>query len=95
MHDLAGVRRLKQNVNAMRMLNTVDDVIKVLGGPAAVGRLTDQPTSGVCNWKRGWKGDTPHFPPKYFPTIQEALKEHGCSAAPFLFAFHGVDRKSA
>ena len=78
-------------MDAMQVLKTMDDVIAALGGPAAVGRLCDQPTSGVCNWKR----ENPHFPPKYFPTIQEALKEHGYTAAPFLFAFHGVDRKSA
>jgi hypothetical protein len=79
----------------MQILKSIDDVITILGGPAAVGRLTDQPTSGVCNWRRGWKGDTPHFPPKYFQTIQAALGERGYSAAPFLFAFHGVTRKSA
>lgn len=75
----------------MHLLKTMDDVIAALGGPAAVGRLTDQPTSGVCNWKR----DNPHFPPKYYPTIQKALGERGFTAAPFLFAFHGVRRRSA
>ena len=75
----------------MQTLRTIDDVIKVLGGPAAVGRLVDQPTSGVCNWKR----DNPHFPPKYFPTIQAALEEHGYTAAPFLFAFHKPNRRKS
>jgi hypothetical protein len=72
-------------------LSTVADVIDVLGGPTAVGRLTGNPASGVCNWRR----ERPHFPPKYYPTIQAALKDKGYYAHLHLFAFHGVRRRAA
>lgn len=68
----------------LQVLRTFDDVIAVLGGPAAVGRLTGQPTSGVCNWKRG---TTARFPPKYFKEISEALEEKGYIATDDVYGF--------
>lgn len=73
---------------------TIDDVIKALGGPTAVGRLTGNPASGVCNWKRA--GDNARFPPKYYRIITAALRArnyHG--PVDHLFGFVGELRQSA
>lgn len=69
-----------------------DDVVEALGGPTAVGRLTGQPASGVCNWKRGPRA---RFPPKYYFLIKLALEDKGYYAPLDLFGFVGDFRKSA
>jgi hypothetical protein len=69
---------------AVPLLRTFDEVIEVLGGSTAVGRMVGQPASGVCNWKRG---PTACFPPKYFPVISEALAERGYTATDDVYGF--------
>lgn len=73
-------------------LRNFDDVIKVLGGPTAVGRLTGQLASGVCNWKRPPR---PAFPPKYYLIISAALEERGYTAHARLYGFVNVRKNAA
>jgi hypothetical protein len=72
---------------------TVDDIVETLGGPTAVGRLTGQPASGVCNWKR--PGQSARIPPKYYFIIKVALEDRGYYAPLDLFGFRGDFRRSA
>jgi hypothetical protein len=76
---------------ALQPLWDFDDVIEALGGPTAVGRLTGNPASGVCNWKRSHS----RFPPKYYFLIKTALQDRGYYAPLDLFGFVGDFRKSA
>jgi len=75
----------------LQPLWTFDDVVDALGGPAAVGRITGNPASGVCNWKRGHA----RFPPKYYFVIKAALEDQGYYAPLDLFGFVGDFRRSA
>jgi hypothetical protein len=68
-----------------------DDVVAALGGPTAVGLLTGNPASAVCNWRRGRE----RFPPKYYFVIKAALQDRGYYAPLELFGFVGDFRKSA
>jgi hypothetical protein len=74
-----------------------DEVVKALGGPSAVGRLTNNPASAVCGWRRTKKGagGTARFPPKYYWLIKFALEEKGFYAPLDLFGFVGHFSKSA
>lgn len=64
------------------MLNTVDEVIEVLGGPTAVASLAGITAPGVCNWsKRG------RISQGKFMIIRDALKELDKEAAPSVFGF--------
>jgi hypothetical protein len=67
--------------HAMQPLHTFDDVVTALGGPAAVGRLTSNPTCAVCNWRK--KRD--RFPAKYFDAMRTALAERGFVAPATLW----------
>jgi hypothetical protein len=73
----------------LQTLTTFKQVVKVLGGPVAVGRITDQSCAAVCNW-RSYHG---FFPCKYYPTINDALEPLGYSAAMTLFNFHTSNEK--
>ena len=63
---------------------TAEDVIRVLGGTSAVGRLTQSNPSAVSSWKRSKRS---RIPAKYYPTIQEALESRGFCASNELFSF--------
>lgn len=64
------------------MLNSVDEVIKELGGPTAVASLAGLSTPAVSNWsKRG------RISRGSFMTISDALAAKGMEAAPSVFGF--------
>jgi hypothetical protein len=75
----------------MQLLWKIEDCIEVLGGTAAVARLTDKSMSHVSNWKR----DYGRFPPKYYRIIQMALDERGYVASDDVYGFVGHFNKSA
>lgn len=81
----------------MTPLWSFDEVVAVLGGPSAVGRLCNQPASAVCNWRRAKNGagEMPRFPPKYYWVLKAALEDKGCYAPLDLFGFVGTFAKSA
>ena len=68
-----------------------DDVVKVLGGPTSLGRLTGNPASAICNWRRTRK----RFPSKYYFLMKGALEDRGFYAPLDLWGFVGEFRKSA
>ena len=82
-HDATMTRRLKP-------LWTFKAVVDALGGPVAVGRLTDQTCAAVCNWRR-YHG---LFPSKYYFDIKAALADEGYFAPISLFTFHKADENS-
>ena len=57
----------------LRPIWTFNEVVEVLGGPVAVGRLTGQTCAAVCNWRRH-RG---LFPSKYYFCMREALADEG------------------
>jgi hypothetical protein len=60
----------------IKRLQTVEEVIAELGGPKAVGQLTERKSaSAVPMWK-----NRKRFPPKTYTILQAALKERGLSA---------------
>jgi hypothetical protein len=75
----------------MQPLWKFDDVIDALGGPTCVGKLTGNPASAVCNWRR----DRGRFPPKYYFIVKEACERRGFYPALDLFGFLGDFKKSA
>jgi hypothetical protein len=74
----------------LQPLKTFKQVVDALGGPVAVGRITDQSCAAVCNW-RSYHG---LFPCKYYPTIQDALEPLGFTASMTLFNFHNNEKQN-
>jgi hypothetical protein len=72
----------------LKPLWTFNAVLDVLGGPGEVGKLTDQTSAAVCNWRR-LRG---LFPSKYYFTMKAALADRGFYAPISLFGFHGTER---
>jgi hypothetical protein len=63
------------------MIDTVDDVIRELGGNAEVAALTGVGPSAVTNWReRG-------IAPDKFLLVRDALAALGKEASPRVFAF--------
>jgi len=68
------------------MLNSVDDVIKALGGPAAVASLAGVGTSAVSNWSARRR-----IAPDKFVIVRDALAALGKEADPSVFGFKVAD----
>jgi hypothetical protein len=67
------------------MLDSVDDVVEALGGPAKAAALCGVGASAVSNWsKRGRisKGG--------FLVVRDALADLGLEASPVVFGFKAV-----
>jgi hypothetical protein len=60
----------------LRPLWNIADAVAVLGGPTAVGRLTDRSCSEVSAWRRAGS-----FPPKYYVVLKLALERKGYYAS--------------
>jgi hypothetical protein len=75
----------------MTPLWSFNDVLDALGGPSAVGRLTGNPPSAVCGWRRARN----RFPPKYYFLMKSALEDKGYYAPLDLWGFVGEFKKSA
>lgn len=66
---------------------TFNDVVDVLGGPVAVGRLCGgQTCSCVCNWRSYNR----MFPSKYYFVMRAALADEGYFAPISLWGFYGT-----
>jgi hypothetical protein len=74
----------------LQPLWTFNAVLKALGGPVAVGRITEQSCAAVCNW-RSYHGK---IPCKYYWDIKAALADEGYFAPISLFTFHAADDKN-
>jgi hypothetical protein len=57
----------------MTVLDTFDKVLRELGGPARVGRMTRTNASCVCNWRSKRR----RFPAKFYRAMQDKLAERG------------------
>jgi hypothetical protein len=75
----------------LRPIWTFNEVIEVLGGPVAVGRLTGQTCAAVCNWRRH-RG---LFPSKYYFCMREALADEGYFAPISLWGFYGTSETTS
>ncbi len=60
-------------------INSAPEVIAVLGGPTAVGKLFDVRPNAVSQWK------TRGFPPETYVALMAALAEKGFSAPASLW----------
>ena len=65
----------------MRTLNSVADVVDVLGGRAAVARMTDRTTQAVTNWKAAQR-----FPSWTFLLLRQELASRGYAAPASLWS---------
>jgi len=74
-----------------KRLNTFDDVVATLGGPRAVGRMTDQNSAAVCNWRRRRQ----KFPTKYFFLMKRELEARDAEAPLDLWGFVGTGEVNA
>lgn len=71
-----------------KVLTTVDDVIKELGGNKVVAELTGRKwDSAISNWK-----DRKAFPPNTYAIINSELAKRGLAAPDSLW---GMERASA
>lgn len=52
---------------------TFDEVVRSLGGPAAVGRMTGTSAASVC----GWRDKRSRFPSKYYVAMRDELAQRG------------------
>ena len=75
----------------LRPIWTFNEVVEVLGGPVAVGRLTGQTCAAVCNWRRH-RGI---FPRKYYFCMREALADEGYFAPISLWGFYGTSEATS
>jgi hypothetical protein len=86
---------LKRSIDAMKRrlqpIWTFNEVVDVLGGPVAVGRLTGQTCAAVCNWRRH-RG---LFPSKYYFCMREALADEGYFAPISLWGFYGTSETTS
>lgn len=65
---------------AMETLHDINQVIKALGGPTKVAKLTKRTPQAACNWRgRG------AFPPDTFLVMTAALHAAGKKAPPSLW----------
>lgn len=60
----------------LTMLNTFDEVLAALGGPARVGRMTRTNSSCVCNWR----AKRQRFPSKFYRGMRKELRKAGFDA---------------
>ena len=72
------------------MLNSVDDVIEALGGPATVASLTGVGTSAVSNWSARRR-----IAQDKFVIVRDALAALGKEASPAVFGFKVADEVRA
>jgi hypothetical protein len=63
-----------------RTLQTVPEIITELGGPTAVGRITDRSPQSVVNWRAAAR-----FPAKTFLILQSELAARNIEAPPSLW----------
>lgn len=75
----------------MQPLWSFDDVVTALGGPAAVGRMTGNPPSAVCNWRTKRQ----RFPSKYYVAMRDELSARGYYAPMGLWGQVALFRKTA
>ena len=67
------------------MLETVDEVIEALGGPAEMARRLHTSPSNVGNWRLdGW------IPPAWFWAVSNELWELHKEASPKVFRMRGA-----
>jgi len=66
-------------------LKSVAEIIRALGGVAAVQAVTGQKYNTVWNWK--WRDKVP---PEFHLIVSQALASKGLSAAARLFGQHEV-----
>ena len=70
------------------MLNSVDEVIETLGGPAKTAAVARVGPSAVVNWRT--RGE---ITPEHFLLISEALEAMGKVAAPSVFGFKTAEAR--
>ena len=66
----------------MRNAASFGEVVRTLGGPAAVARLCDRTPAAVCNWRR--RGT---FPSRLFFRMTAALRDKKVTAPRELWGF--------
>jgi hypothetical protein len=71
-----------------RLITTYDEVVHVLGGASAVGRLTGRSCAAVCNWRREYGT----FPTKLYVLMTAELMRRGFRADPMLWGFEKAAR---
>ena len=69
-------------------LSTTSEVVKALGGIAAVAEMTGSSYNAACNWQA-----FPNFPPKTYLVLSRALRARGYSAPASLWGM--VEREQA
>jgi hypothetical protein len=75
----------------MRRLTTARQVVDVLGGLAAVCKLTGAAPKSTYHWT----GRNGMFPARTHWIMQRELKRRGCSAPPHLWNQIGADKEAA
>lgn len=66
----------------MKQIESVREIVLLLGGVAETARVTYRNSQAVSNWlSRGF------IPPRAFDLVEAALAQHGCAPARSLFRF--------
>jgi hypothetical protein len=69
------------------VVTTFDEAVRLLGGVAAVARLTKRSMTAVCNWRR----ETQRFPTKLFLRMEPHFIARGVVADPALWGLEPAD----
>jgi hypothetical protein len=75
----------------LRPLWTFDEIVTVLGGPSAVGRMTGCTSSAVCNWR----SKCGRFPARYYVAMRDELAARGYFGPPALWGQVGLHAVAA
>jgi hypothetical protein len=65
-------------------IRSVSELVEVLGGPTAVGRIVGRKPAAVCQWRAAT------IPPEHYLVVREACKERGFYVPTTLFGFEAL-----
>jgi hypothetical protein len=84
-----GLTRFKPHEIMPAMINTVADLIQVLGGTTAAAKLFGVNPPNVSNWKKAGR-----FPARYCLPVKELCQERGLEVNRELFGLQLIARSS-
>jgi len=79
-----------QRAPPLKILNKASDIVRVLGGPDQLAKLTFSNKDAVWQWQNNFKA----FPSNTFVIMIDELKKLDCEAPPHLWKMRGFKKVS-